>query len=106
MKQTNQIEALLREDARIYVYFRNAQVQAQFIRQATQEHFTFPDGAPLSERELAPIMAINNDKTVNYVGFVGMTAFQCAAKKLGSKPLLRIDYEKYAKGDSEYLREV
>ena len=55
-------------------------------------------GKKVSDIELADsIFAINDDMTINYVGFVGHVAYQ-AADKIGNKPLVKIDYRDIMNG--------
>ena len=85
------IRELSKLEGRVYVYLATAELGARFMRQAEAEGFTFADGAKPTEREVASVMAVNPDGTINYVGAVGMMAFG-AAEKVGGKPLLRFEY--------------
>lgn len=76
---------------RIYVYLDNSDIAKQFLQDAENEDFTFCDGINPTERTPANIMAINQDMTINYVGFVGRIAYQ-AAHNIGNDPLVKIDY--------------
>ena len=62
----------------------------------------YPDGVKPNERGYESIMAINHDKTINFVGTNGRIAFQSGAKTVGSEQLLRIEYEKYLSGADDY----
>lgn len=86
------IRTLLRnhKGSRIYIYLHDSEAAGSFLRNAENEGFTFPDGAKPTMREAAVIFAVNEDMTINYVGFAGHTAFQCGAA-IGDKPLVRID---------------
>ena len=83
---------LAKLDGRVYIHFASEDLVKQFQRQAEKEGFTFHDGAKPSEREMAPIMALNPDLTLNYVGAVGMMAFGSGAKQIGDKRLIRVEY--------------
>lgn len=76
---------------RIYIYLANADIGRHFLQDAENEGFTFRDGVKPTQREADSIFAINDDMTINYVGFVGHIAYQ-AADKIGNKPLIKIDY--------------
>lgn len=76
---------------RIYIYLATEKISKRFLRDAESEGFTFRDGVKPTQREEDSIFAINDDMTINYVGFVGHVAYQ-AADKIGNKPLIRIDY--------------
>ena len=62
-----------------------------FLQDAENEGFLFRDGVKPTQREADSIFAINDDMTINYVGFVGHVAYQ-AADRIGNKPLIKIDY--------------
>ena len=101
MKRT--IEQLARKQGRVYVYLSDDAVGAAFLRQAEAEGFTFPDGENPTKRPYARVMALNRDKTLHYVGFVGMTAFGAPARRVNGERLLRVDYAKYAAGEAAFL---
>ncbi|MEE1170969.1 MAG: hypothetical protein U0K87_01320 [Ruminococcus sp.] len=63
--------------------------------EAEQEGFTFGDGEKPTARRCETVMAINRDKTINYVGTNGMIAYGGGAAMIGSEPLIRIDYEEH-----------
>lgn len=81
------------ENDRIYVYLKTEELCQKFLRQAENEGFTFSDGAKPTERETDSILALNSDKTINYVDFIGHIAYG-GAERIGNKKLIRIDYEK------------
>lgn len=76
---------------RIYIYLATADVSKRFLQDAENEGFTFRDGVKPTQREADSIFAINDDLTINYVGFVGHVAYQ-SADKIGNKSLVKIDY--------------
>ena len=73
------------------------------MKQAEDEGFTFGDGATPTERCYAEIMAVNKDKTINYVGTNGRIAFGAGAKKIGDQDLIRVDFAKYLAGEENYI---
>lgn len=90
------ISLLLQEydekENRIYVHFKTEVLCKAFMLQAENEGFTFCDGVKPTERETDSILAVNGDKTINYVGFIGHTAY-AGAEKIGNRKLIRIEYE-------------
>lgn len=76
---------------KIYIYLATEEISRWFLRDAENEGFTFCDGVKPTQRQPDCIFAINDDMTINYVGFIGHMAYQ-AATKIGNKPLIRIDY--------------
>ena len=89
-------------NGRVYVYLANAQVGEQFMQQAEDEGFTFNDGTLPTARCYDEVMAVNHDKTLNYVGANGHIAFGAGANTVGSEELIRVDYEKYLSGQKDY----
>ena len=96
------IKQLSNLDGRVYVYLANAEVGDQFLQQAEDEGFFFQDGTMPTARCYDEIMAVNHDKTLNYVGANGHIAFGAVAKTIGSERLIRVDFEKYHAGADEY----
>ena len=96
------ISYLSKLTGRVYIYLANAEVGHRFLQQAEAEGFTYLDGVKPTERGYESVMAINHDKTVNFVGTNGRIAFQSGAKTVGFEQLLRIDYEKYLSGTDDY----
>lgn len=76
---------------RIYIHLVTADIGKQFLQDAENEGFLFRDGVKPTQREADSIFAINDDMTINYVGFIGHIAYQ-VADKVGNKPLVKIDY--------------
>lgn len=92
-------------EGRVYVYLANVALGEAFMKQAEDEGFTFGDGAAPTERCYAEVMAVNNDKTINYVGTNGRIAFGAGAKKIGDQDLIRVDFAKYLAGEENYYYE-
>lgn len=78
-------------NGRIYVYLATEDISTQFLQDAENEGFTFCDRVKPTERDADSIYAINNDMTINYVGFVGHMAYQ-VADRIGNQPLIKVDY--------------
>ena len=96
------IRYLSKLTGRVYVYLANAEAGIRFLQQAEAEGYTYPDGVKPTERGYSEIMAINHDRTINFVGTNGRTAFQSGAKAVGSEQMIRVDYEKYLSGADDY----
>lgn len=90
-------------DGRVYVYLANDGVGNRFMRQAEAEGFTFADGEKPTGRDYAEIMAVNDDGTINYVGFAGRMAFGSGADTVGGRKLIRVDYAKYEEGEDDFI---
>ena len=86
------LKSLLSSHAgKIYIYLATNEIGRQFLQDAENEGFMFCDGVKPTQREPDSIFAINDDMTINYVGFVGRVAFQ-ATNRIGNQPLVKIDY--------------
>lgn len=102
MTNTRTITELSKMNGRVYVYLANVAIGEKFLQQAEDEGFTFADGAKPTERCYAEIMAVNGNKTINFVGANGRIAFGSGAKTVGGEQLIRVDFEKYAAGAENY----
>ncbi len=96
--KTKTIEKLSEMNGKVYVYLANDDIGNKFMQQAEAEGFTFGDGAQPTKRCYAEIMAINDDRTINFVGTIGRIAFGCDAK------LIRVDFAKYLSGENDYIK--
>ena len=90
-------------NGRVYVYLANAEIGNRFLQQAEAEGFTYYDGVKPTKRGCSNIMAINCDKTINFVCTNGFIAFGSGVKTVGSEQLIRVDGEKYLSDADEYL---
>ena len=79
-------------NSRIYLHFETSELARRFLVDAEAEGFTFGDGVKPTERSADSIFALNDDMTINYVGFVGHMAFGSGTYKIGDKKLVRIEY--------------
>ena len=91
------IRELSEINGRVYIFLRTPELGRRFLLQAEQEGFTFGDGEKPTARQYAEVMAVNRDITINYVGTNGRIAYGGGAVKIGSEPLIRIDYESIIK---------
>ena len=74
---------------RIYVYLADGETGKRFLRDAEDEGFTFADGIKPTEREPDGIFAVNDDMTINYVGFIVHMAYR-VADRIGNQPLIKL----------------
>lgn len=96
------IANLLNCEGRVYVYLRGTNLAKIFLKQAAAEGFTFGDGADPQSREASDIFALNDDFTINYVGWVGHMAFYSTFSDPASR-LVRVDFGKYLSGSENYI---
>ena len=97
------IKNIAKMEGRAYVYLANDEIGIRFMQMAEDEGFTFGDGVKPTERQYAEVMAVNHNATINYVGANGRIAFGSGIKTIGEEILIRIDFEKFISGDSDYL---
>ena len=87
----------------VYIQMKTEELGRKFLELANKEGYGFGDGKPLSEKEPADLIAIQPDGILSYVGFIGHVAFGSGARKLGDLDNLRVDFEKYLRGDEDYI---
>lgn len=83
------VSELVKLPGRVYVQLPTEQVETLFLVTAEAEGLTFADGATPTSRPCETFMAINHDRTINYVGVNGRIAFQTIAETVEHEPLLR-----------------
>ena len=105
LKSKRTIRDLTDLQGRVYLYFSDSTIRDQFIADAREEGVTYGDGVSLTEREPDSIMALNENMTVNFIGFAGHMHFVQPSSEPGrqSNPLIRVDYGRYAAGDEYYI---
>lgn len=104
LKKNRTIKDLTDLQGRVFLYMSDSAIRDQFISDANEEGITYRDGVSLTEREPDAIMALNDNMTVNFVGFAGHMHFlQASTPEKQSNPLIRVDYGRYAAGDEYYI---
>lgn len=104
LKYNRTIKALTDLQGRVFLYLPDSSIREQFEADAMEESVTYKDGVPLPERSLDSIMALNEDMTVNFVGMAGRMHFhQPSGPEIRTKPLIRVDYGRYAAGYEDYI---
>ena len=88
-QQLRSVSALAKLPGRVYVQLPSDQIGTLFLAAAEAEGFSFGDGAAPTSRPYETFMAVNHDKTLNYVGVIGRIAFQTIADTVDGEPLLR-----------------
>lgn len=101
MRQERNITNLLSPDTRVYIWFSTRDTALAFLEQAESEGFTFADGASPTSKEPDDILVINDDLTINYLGFAGRVAYKNVSENNG-KLYVRIDYRRYCNGEANY----
>lgn len=88
----NNISDLCNLDGRVYVEFASDDRWDNFVQRAEEEGFAFSNGSQPSSQQKARVIAVNKDKTLNYVGAIGMAAYGSNAPTIGGQKLIRIIY--------------
>lgn len=109
------ISNLCQLDGRIYLWFRDKETREQFCTDAEKEGYHYGDGVSLREREIQGCMALNEDLTVNFLGFAGRMAFGYAdyvgaywdherkCMMPGNRKIIRVDYAKWKAGQEDFI---
>ena len=97
------IEELTDLPGRVYVYLEDEEAAEEFFARAQEEGFLFGDGKRPSEKPRDCIIALNKDRTLNYVGFAGHAVFGSGTKTVGGQPLIRVDLRRYISGEDDYI---
>jgi hypothetical protein len=91
------ISDLCELNGRVYLELPNDAKGNEFMKRAEEEGFTFKDGVKPTERDYSRVMAINKDKTLNYLGAMGMMAYGSGCKWADSEngriKIIRVLYE-------------
>ena len=89
------LKQLVEKAGKVWVYLDNEETGNAFLRQAREEGFRCGD-----KMSWFYVMALSSDMTVCYVSLFNWT-FSFAGNVKGTP--LRVDYEKYAAGEEDYL---
>lgn len=92
------IKELEREGKKIYFYLANEQIGKEFLADAEKEGYTFGDGIKPTERIWDDLMAITEEHNLCYLGWAGRVRFH-----YNPGDVVKIDYERYKKGETNYL---
>ncbi len=94
------LKQLVGKEGRVWVYLDNENVGKAFLRQAQEEGFRCGNGSSPRRMSWFYVMALHSDMTVCYVSLFNWT-LSFAGDVKGTP--VRIDYEKYAAGEEDYL---
>ena len=84
----------------IYIYLKDRETCQKFYEQAEKEGFTFGGGIKPTQSPIDNIIAVNSDRTLAHVNFVGHMAFQSPSSMKDG--LIRIDYARYIAGEENF----
>lgn len=77
----------------VYVLVKDEEIRDRFLQDAEEEGFTIGGVRPTEQEEKSDIYALNDNGTLNFVGFAGHMAFK-QADSVGGRRLLKVDYSK------------
>lgn len=74
----------------VYVYAEDNATAVQFLQDAESEGFMWSDGSKPTQNHTSDFYAVHTDMTINYLGAMGRTAFQCK-----SDSIFRLNYKEF-----------
>ena len=86
-------------DGKIYIYCRDEKTAIDFLAAAEKEGYRFGSIKP-TNNNTDDFIALEDNKQLSYVGFVGRIAVQCSGG--GNANLHIIDYAKYKDSEEDY----
>lgn len=84
-------------NGKVYIFCKDDQTAKEFLVDAEKEGYLFGTIKP-TDSQPDDIIAVEDNKQLSYVGFVGRVAWQSAEKD----KLHKIDYAKYKSGADDY----
>ena len=97
------IRQLFEQDKRVWVYLSGKAIGREFMRQARQEGFHWPDGKKLHPWQWFYVLGIQEDLTV---WNLSLSVWKLSFRGTIEGTPLRIDYEKYRSGEENDLCEI
>lgn len=94
------LSELLKFEGAVYIYLQNPEACKQFYNQAESEGFMFAIDKP-TEKHTTDLIRLYQDKQMSYCATNGRIAFGSGKGISGNT--LRVDYQKYASGENDYL---
>ena len=74
MSEKRTIRNLIGQGKKVYVFIGSEKVCREFLTLVGNEGFTFGDGVKPTEKHSSDVFAVNDKRTICYVGIVGRTA--------------------------------
>ena len=102
MSEKRTIRNLTGQGKKVYVFAGSEKVCREFLTLVGNEGFTFGDGVKPTEKHSSDVFAVNDNKTISYVGIVGRTAIGSKVNETGGKEIVKVDFERYISGDDDY----
>ena len=105
MEKKRSIEDMMKLYGTKWGYLSTKRTFIQFMLDADAAGFRFGVMSPL-DMHYSDIIAVHDDRTLAYVGFVGHMAYRSGQEELGVKSFLRIDYERFISGRDAWADNV
>ena len=96
------VAGMMELPGRVYVWLETEDIAERFFAEAESEGFVFGDGEKPTSKQTNCIIAVNKNRTLNYVGFAGHAAFGSGTKTIGDELLIRVDYLRYISGVNDF----
>lgn len=88
---------------KIYVLLNDEETQTLFFADAGAQGWTFGGTQPCdSPRD--DLIALENEKQLSHVGFVGRIALQCRGGSGAKRNFHCVDYAKFRRGEARFMR--
>ena len=92
------IKELVGKEEKVYIVLKDKATQFRFQSDAEKEGIIFGDGTMPTNRPIDDIMALKPDSTICFLGWAGRMCYHNRRERI-----LRVDYEKYINGESNYV---
>ena len=81
-------ELVMKETRPVYIHTPSKALARDFLKQAEKEGFLFGDGKRPTKKPLDDYYALHQDRTINYIGFVGRLRYNS-----NDDGILRVEYQ-------------
>lgn len=88
-------------DRKVYIIIKGDELQKEFLIDAEAEGFRFGT-IKLMDNPTDDAIALEPNRQLSYVGFVGRIAIQCNGRSDSKGQFHLIDYAKFKRGDKDY----
>ena len=101
MEKKRSIEDMMKLYGTKWVFLSSRRTFIQFMLDADAAGFRLGGMSPL-DMHYSDIVAVHDDRTLAYVGFIGHMAYHSGQEEFGGKPFLRIDYKRFINGRDDW----
>jgi len=101
----SKIKELLNEHERVWFYIENDETRIRFMQEVEKMGGRFLDGSEPKEHSCGRIMAFGRDNRIAYVSLM-VWCMSFSEEVDCGKDILKIDYEKYERGEKDFVMKV